>query len=91
MEGKMNKQDCKKYIKRAYKNLINSNKEITPDNMEKEMIKEIKKQGSEYIAYSKIAVSNMLNSANSLITLNDLLEEIDVLVKIYPHTPKLNR
>ena len=88
---KMNKQDCKKYIKRAYKNLINSNKEITPDNMEKEMIKEIKKQGSEYIAYSKIAVSNMLNSANSLITLNDLLEEIDVLVKIYPHTPKLNR
>ena len=87
----MNKQDCKKYIKRAYKNLINSNEEITPDNMEKEMIKEIKKQGSEYIAYSKIAVSNMLNSANSLITLNDLLEEIDVLVKIYPHTPKLNR
>lgn len=87
----MNKQDCKKYIKRAYKNLINSNKEITPDNMEKEMIKEIKKQGSEYIAYSKIAVSNMLNSANSLITLNDLLEEIDVLVKIYPHTLKLNR
>lgn len=87
----MNKQDCKKYIKRAYKNLINSNKEITPDNMEKEMIKEIKKQGSEYIAYSKIAVSNMLNSANSLITLNDLLEEIDVLVKIYPQTPKLNR
>ncbi len=87
----MNKQDCKKYIKRAYKNLINSYKEITPDNMEKEMIKEIKKQGSEYIAYSKIAVSNMLNSANSLITLNDLLEEIDVLVKIYPHTPKLNR
>ena len=86
----MNKQDCKKYIKRAYKNLINSNKEITQDNMEKEMIKEIKKQGSEYIAYSKIAVSNMLNSANSLITLNDLLEEIDVLVKIYPHTPKLN-
>lgn len=86
----MNKQDCKKYIKRAYKNLINSNKEITPDNMENEMIKEIKKQGSEYIAYSKIAVSNMLNSANSLITLNDLLEEIDVLVKIYPHTPRLN-
>lgn len=86
----MNKQDCKKYIKRAYKNLINSNKEITPDNMEKEMIKEIKKQGSEYIAYSKIAVSNMLNSANSMITLNDLLEEIDVLVKIYPHTPRLN-
>lgn len=86
----MNKQDCKKYIKRAYKNLINSNKEITPDNMENEMIKEIKKQGSEYIAYSKIAVSNMLNSANSLLTLNDLLEEIDVLVKIYPHTPRLN-
>ena len=86
----MNKQDCKKYIKRAYKNLINSNKETTPDNIENEMIKEIKKQGSEYIAYSKIAVSNMLSSANSTITLNDLLEEIDVLVKIYPQAPSLN-
>lgn len=86
----MNKIECKKYLRRAYKNIVNSNKEITPDNMENEMIKEIKKQGSEYIAYSKIAVSNMLNSANSLLTLNDLLEEIDVLVKIYPHTPRLN-
>ena len=86
----MNKQECKKYIKRAYKNLINSNKEITPDNIENEMIKEIKKQGSEYIAFSKLAVSNMLSSANTTITLNDLLEEIDVLVKIYPQIPRLN-
>lgn len=86
----MNRQDCKKYLRRAYKNLMSANKKITPDNIENEMIKEIKKQGSEYIAYSKIAVSNMLNSANSTITLNDLLEEIDVLVKIYPQTPSLN-
>ena len=86
----MNRQDCKKYLRRAYKNLMSANKKITPDNIENEMIKEIKKQGSEYIAYYKIAVSNMLNSANSTITLNDLLEEIDVLVKIYPQTPSLN-
>ena len=80
----MNKQDCKKYLRRAYKNIINTNKSLTPENIEFEMKKEIKKQGLEYIAYSKIAVSNMLSSANSTITLNDLLEEIDVLVKIYP-------
>ena len=86
----MNRQDCKKYLRRAYKNLMSANKKSTSDNIENEMIKEIKKQGSEYIAYSKIAVSNMLSSANSTITLNDLLEEIDVLVKIYPQAPSLN-
>ena len=69
----MNKQDCKKYLRRAYKNIINTNKSLTPENIEIEMKKEIKKQGLEYITYSKIAVSNMLSSANSTITLNDLL------------------
>lgn len=84
----MNKIECKKYLRRAYKNIVNSNKEITPENIENEMKKEIKKQASEYIEYSKMAVNNMLNSANSIITLNDLLEEIDVLIKLYPQIPK---
>lgn len=84
----MNKIECKKYLRRAYKSIVNSNKEITPENIENEMKKEIKKEALEYIEYSKMAVNNMLNSANSIITLNDLLEEIDVLIKLYPQIPK---
>lgn len=79
----MNKNDCKKYLKKAYKQIIAQNKTITPQNIEDEMKKVINEQGLEYIAYSKIAVGNMLTSANSVITLNDLMSEIDVLPTIY--------
>lgn len=79
----MNKNDCKKYLKKAYKQIIAQNKTITPQNIEDEMKKVINEQGLEYIAYSKIAVDNMLTSANSVITLNDLMSEIDVLPTIY--------
>lgn len=79
----MNKSNCKKYLRNAYRQIIANNKEITPENIENEMIKVINKEAKEYIAYAKIAVDNMKNSANSIITLNDLLGEIDFLPKIY--------
>lgn len=79
----MNKSNCKKYIRNAYRQLVANNKEITPENIEKEMIKVITKESKEYIAYAKIAVDNMKNSANTIITLNDLLGKIDFLPKIY--------
>lgn len=79
----MNKLECKKYIRRAYKKLIAKNKSITPKNIEDEMIRVINEQAKEYIAYTKIAVNNMQNSANTVITLNDLCGEIDVLPRIY--------
>ena len=79
----MNKSNCKKYLRNAYRKIIANNKEITPENIENEMIKVINKETKEYIAYAKIAVDNMKNSANSIITLNDLLGEIDFLPKIY--------
>lgn len=79
----MNKVECKKYLRRAYKNAIAHNKSITPKNIEDEIRKVIEEANEEYIAYSKIAVSNMQNTANTIITLNDVLGEIDVLQQIY--------
>lgn len=81
--GNMNKSECKRYLKKAYKQVIAHNKSITPKNIEEEMKNVIKEQADEYISYSKIAVDTMQNSANDIITLHDLLEEIDILPKIY--------
>ena len=66
----MNKQECKKYIRRAYKKIIDFNKSLN-------------EQIEEYIAYSKIAVHNMKHSGNIEITLKDLLSQVDILPKIY--------
>ena len=54
--GEMNKQECKKYLKRAYKKIKEQNKSITPSNIEVEMRKQIKAEEEIYIAYSKIAL-----------------------------------
>ncbi len=80
----MNKQECKKYVRRAYKRLIKLNKELNEGNIEHEMKKVLEDQIKEYIAYSKIAVRNMKNSGNIEITLKDILAQIDILPKIYP-------
>lgn len=79
----MNKADCKKQLKKVYKQVIAQNKEITTKSIEEEMKKVMQEQMLEYIAYSKLAVSTLKNSANEVITLKHLLEEIDVLPKIY--------
>lgn len=87
----MNKADCKKYLKRAYKQSIIHNKSITPKNIEEEIKNAMLEQSVEYIAYSKIAINNMENSANDVITLKDLLEEIDILPKIYTKIAAIDR
>lgn len=79
----MNKVECKKYLKRAYKQVIAHNKSITPRNIEDEMKSVIDEQRLEYIAFAKIAADNMQNCANEDITLRDLINEIDVLPRIY--------
>ena len=83
MQEKMNKQECKKYLKRAYKKLIENKENMNVKNIENNMKLVLEQQASEYIAYSKIAVNNMLNSGNIEITLEDLLAQIDVLPKVY--------
>ena len=80
----MNKTICKKYIKKAYSQLIRYNKSITEKHIEEEMKDVINEDMKEYIAYSKIAVNNMKNSCLfEKIKLKDLLDEIDILPKIY--------
>ena len=79
----MNKNECKKYIRRAFKKLISDNKSISISNMEMEMKKIINEQMEEYISYTKIAIHNMKFTANTEITLKDIFDEIDILPKIY--------
>ncbi len=80
----MNKQECKKYIRRAYKRLLDLNKTLNEENIKQEMKNVLEEQMEEYIAYSKISVWNMKNSGNLEITLKDILAEIDILPTIYP-------
>lgn len=79
----MNKQECKKYLKRAYKKIKNHNKTLDIENIEFEMQTVLREQMNEYVAYSKIAIYNMIKSGNIEITLKDLLSEIDILPTIY--------
>lgn len=78
----MNKNECKKYLKRAVRALINKNKSITVSNLEMEMQEVINSESKIYIAYSKIALHTLLRSATK-ITPNELATEIDTISKIY--------
>lgn len=86
----MNKQECKKYFKKAYKKIIEQNENLNTNNIEFEMKNVAKEQLTEYIAYSKIAVNNMKSSGNLKITLKDLLAQIDILPKIYSKERAIN-
>ena len=44
MGVKMNKQECKKYIKKAYKRLMEHNKTLNEENIEYEMKNVLKEQ-----------------------------------------------
>ena len=79
----MNKQECKKNLKRAYKKIKKHNKSLDVENIEFEIEMVVREQMNEYIAYSKIAIYNMIKSGNIEITLKDLLSEIDILPTIY--------
>lgn len=85
----MNKQECKKYLKRAYKKIKEHNKNLDIENIEFEMEMVVREQMNEYIAYSKIAVYNMIKSGNIEITLKDLLSEIDILPTIIQRKKQL--
>lgn len=86
----MNKQECKKYVRRAYKRIIDFNKTLNEQNIEYEMRNVLNEQIEEYIAYSKIAVHNMKHSGNIKITLKDILSQIDILPRIYPKYKAIN-
>lgn len=78
----MNKNECKKYIKRASKSLEYQNKDINYENLEIEMRKEIDKEVKLYIAYGKVAIETLKSSANK-INSKDLALEVNTLSKLY--------
>lgn len=79
----MDREDCKKYLKRAYKKILENKEILNVKSIEYYMKKVTDEQMKEYISYSKIAINNLLKSGNSEITLKNLLGEIDILPKIY--------
>lgn len=78
----MNKIECKKYIRRAFKKIERQNKSITPQSLELAMLKEINEEKDLYIAYGKIAINNLKHSAN-IITADELSKQVDVIERIY--------
>ena len=78
----MNKSECKKYINRAYRELTRQSKTISSENIAKEMERRIEEEKDMYIAYAKVAIHNLDNSA-SKITAKQLAGQIDVLPRIY--------
>ena len=79
----MDKNDCKKYLKRGYSKITENKEKLNVKNIEYYMKKVTDEQMKEYISYSKIAMNNLANSGNIEITLKDLLGEIDILPRIY--------
>lgn len=86
----MNRSECKKYIRKAYKRIINSNKTLNEVNIEYEMRNILNEQIEVYVAYYKIAVHNMKNSGNIEVTLKDILSQIEILQTIYPKYDAIN-
>lgn len=78
----MNKTECKKYLRKAFNNIKKQNKSITIENLENEMRKQINKESENYIDCSKIALNNLLNSAND-IKVADLIGQVDIVTQIY--------
>ena len=86
----MNNNECKRYIKKSLSNLIKSKKVINPENIGLEMDKEINDDKELYIAYAKVAVHNLCNSANN-ITINDVLEEVDIIPRLYSYVQVIHK
>lgn len=78
----MNKSECKGYIKKAIRNILQGNKKITLKNLETEMNRVMEEKHLEYIAYAKIAVYTLQSSANNIIP-QDIAKEIDSICGLY--------
>ena len=84
----MNKNECKKYLKRAYKHLKMQGTKINTENIELEMRKVIEHETKIYVEYAKAAINTINNSATE-ISPKELDAEVDVIVKIFKSKKKL--
>jgi len=81
----MNKIECKKYIRRAFRNMKKQNKSMTPRNLALEMEREIKEESLIYMAYGELAM-HLLNKSATEITAKQLASEVDVIPSIYSNS-----
>ena len=81
----MNKVECKKYIRRAFRKMKNQNKNMTPQNLAIEMEREIKEEALIYMAYGELAM-HLLNKSATEITAKQLASEVDVIPSIYSNS-----
>lgn len=87
-EKNMNKKECKKYVKRAFKRIIETRKNLTPENIEIEIMNSINDETEIYASYGKIAMYNLKNSA-TVITAEQLERQIDIIPTIYKTQSKI--
>lgn len=78
----MNRNECKKYIKRAYNKMKEQKKDMTPDIIAKQMEMEINYDAVVYISYAKVAMHNLNKSATE-ITAYQLQKQVDVLLDLF--------
>lgn len=86
----MNKRECKKYIKQAFNKLSLQNMEINPKNLEICMKRVIKEEERIYVAYGKMAMYLLNNSATE-ITAKQLAEEVDIIPRVYNEIDLINK
>lgn len=84
----MNKNECKKYVKRAFKRIIKTGKSLTPENIEIEIMNSINNEAEIYASYGKIAMYNLKNSATE-VTTKQLEKQIDIIPTIYKTQSKI--
>lgn len=86
----MNKNECKKYIRKTFNNLLKQRKEITMQNLEIQMKKEINNEMKLYLAYGKIAIHNINLSANK-ITIKEMMAQIDTISSLYSQSEAIKK
>ena len=85
----MNKVECKKYIRKALKKIYAKNININVENLERCMKEVINEESGLYIAYGKMALHILENSATD-INAKALISELDVIPRLYSEYEIIN-
>ena len=80
--GNMNRVECKKYIRKALKKISAKNISISEENLERCIKEVINDESRLYIAYGKMALHILKNSATE-IAAKTLIGELDVIPRLY--------
>lgn len=86
----MNKNECKKYLKKAFYTMLHQGKNMTENNLEIEMNKIIADEAKVYISYGKLAMHILTNSATE-ISAKQLIAQIDIIPKLFTKQQVLDK